>query len=315
MKNHGNDTVAAVDGLKIPIRSWAPDDAPVAVVQVLHGLGEHIGRYERFATAANDRGFAVVGHDHRGHGPDCDDRGYFSGRDGWAKVVADVHAVNEWCRDHYADLPIVMLGHSMGSFIAQSFAMHHGAYLSGMLLSASTWPSRLQLLPGRIAAHLESWRLGMQGESALLMRLGFGAFNRRFEPTRTDFDWLSRDEAEVDRYVADPACGGPFSSRLWVDFLGGLWEVASDEALKRIPADLPILISGGGADPVGGDKGMTSLMMHYAQTGHSRAKLKIYPEGRHEMLNETNRDEVTRDWLDWVARITASNPSRSSDDT
>ncbi|HSG58253.1 MAG TPA: alpha/beta hydrolase [Woeseiaceae bacterium] len=301
MKNHRDDTVSAADGHKIAIQAWASDGEPVAVVQILHGLGEHIGRYARFAAAANERGFAVIGHDHRGHGPGCSDRGYFSGRDGWRKVVADVHAVNEWCRDRYAGLPIVMLGHSMGSFIAESFAMHHGAYLKGLLLSGSNWPARLQLLPGRIAAYLEAWRIGPQNESRLLARLGFGAFNKCFKPNRTDFDWLSRDEAEVDKYIADPACGGPFSCRLWTDFLGGLWELGSDDALNRIPADLPILISGGGADPVGGEKGMASLMMHYAQTGHSRVKLRIYPDGRHEMLNEINRDDVTRDWLDWIA--------------
>ena len=301
MINHGDATISAADGHKIRVRTWLPDDPPSGVIQVLHGLGEHIERYGRFAEAAVNRGLAVVGHNHRGHGPECDDRGYFSGQDGWAKVVADVHGVNEWSRERFADLPIVMLGHSMGSFMAESFAMHHGAYLKGMLLSASTWPSRIQLLPARLVARIESWRLGMQAESPLLMKIGFGAFNKRFRPARTEFDWLSRDEAEVDRYVADPACGGPFSSRLWVDFLVGLWEVASDHALNRIPADLPVLITGGAADPVGGDKGMSSLMMHYAQTGHGRVKIKIYPEGRHEMLNETNRDEVTRDWLDGIS--------------
>lgn len=304
MENHGNDAITAADGRRIRIQTWAPDRAPVAIVQILHGLGEHIGRYARFAAAANERGFIVIGHNHRGHGPDCDDRGYFSGRNGWGKVVGDVLSVNEWCRDRYPDLPLVLLGHSMGSFIAQSFAMHHGAYLQGMLLSASTRPSRIRLLPGRVIARIETWRLGMQAESALLLRLGFGAFNRPFRPVRTHFDWLSRDEDEVDRYVADPACGGPFGCRLWMDFLGGMWELGSDEALNRIPSGLPIMISGGSVDPVGGEKGMSSLMMHYAQTGHSRVKIRIYPEGRHEMLHEVNRDDVTRDWLDWMAATT-----------
>jgi alpha-beta hydrolase superfamily lysophospholipase len=119
-------------------------------------------------------------------------------------------------------------------------------------------------------------------------------------------DWLSRDEAEVDLYLADPLCGGPFTCGLWLDFMAGLHELASDHALARIPADLPILISGGSADPVGGEKGMTRLAMQYMQTLHQRVKLKIYPEGRHEMLNEVNRDEVTADWLDWIDQVAGS---------
>jgi alpha-beta hydrolase superfamily lysophospholipase len=133
--------------------------------------------------------------------------------------------------------------------------------------------------------------------------LGFDSLNKRFEPARTPFDWLSRDEAEVDRYIEDPLCGGPYTAGLWVDFLGGLLRVTSDRALNRIPAELPILIAGGASDPVGGDDGLGKLMLHYAQTLHSRLTLKLYPDGRHEMLNEINRDEVTADWLDWVDRL------------
>ena len=117
-------------------------------------------------------------------------------------------------------------------------------------------------------------------------------------------DWLSRDEAEVDKYVADSLCGGPYSCGLWQDLIGGLFYVSSDRAVSHIPADLPILITGGESDPVGGDKGMTKLAMHYAQTSHQRLSVKIYPGGRHEMLNEINRDEVTADWLNWVAATT-----------
>jgi alpha-beta hydrolase superfamily lysophospholipase len=162
----------------------------------------------------------------------------------------------------------------------------------------------LQLVPAKLLARFEALRMGKRGKSELLHKLGFGDFNKPFEPARTDLDWLSRDEAEVDKYVSDPLCGGPYSCGLWLDLLGGLFDLASDTEVSRIPVELPILISGGGADPVGGDKGMARLAMHYAQTSHQRMKVKIYPEGRHEMLNETNRDEVTADWLDWVSLAT-----------
>jgi len=113
-------------------------------------------------------------------------------------------------------------------------------------------------------------------------------------------DWLSRDANEVDRYIADPLCGGPFTCGLWRDLLGGLFALGSDRALRRVPGELPILITGGSADPVGGEDGMARLAMHYMQTLHQRVQLKIYADGRHEMLNETNRDQVTVDWLDWI---------------
>jgi alpha-beta hydrolase superfamily lysophospholipase len=301
---HAETILNAQDGHEIHLRAWAPEGDPVGAIQLLHGLGEHIGRYERFAVAAVGRGYAVYGHDHRGHGTSEGERGYFADDSGWNKVVEDVRVVNDHVREIHATKPVVMLGHSMGSFIAETFAMHYGARLRGLLLSGSSWPPRIQTLAGRVLAKIESLRLGRRGNSALVNALGFGAFNRPFRPVRTEMDWLSRDEAEVDRYIDDPLCGGPFTSGLWLDFLGGLYDLGSDHSLARIPADLPILITGGSADPVGGEKGMTRLAMHYMQTLHQRVKLKIYPNGRHEMLNEVNREEVTADWIDWIDQLT-----------
>lgn len=299
-------TLEAEDGHRIHLQSWASGDNPRGVIQMLHGLGEHIGRYDRFANAALGRGYVVYGHDHRGHGRSEGERGYFADAQGWHKVIEDVRLVNDHIRESHPALPVVLLGHSMGSFIAETFAMHYGERLRALLLSGSSWPLRIQTLPGRLLAKLESLRVGKRGNSAMVNALGFNAFNRPFRPIRTEMDWLSRDEAEVDRYIADPLCGGPFTCGLWLDFLGGLYELGSDHALTRIPADLPILITGGSADPVGGEKGMTRLAMHYMQTLHQRVKLKIYPDGRHEMLNETNRDEVTADWLDWIDQFAVS---------
>jgi len=252
------------------------------------------------------RGYAVCIHDHRGHGGHREEQGHFSDADGWHFVVADARLVNEFVRKSFAKCPIVMLGHSLGSYIAQKYAMHYGSELSGFILSASTWSSRVQLSVAYSLARIETWRLGVRGQSALLHQLGFANFNRAFEPARTAHDWLSRDTEEVDKYNADPLCGGPYSCRMWVDLIGGLFEITSDKAVSRIPTDLPILISGGAADPVGGDKKMTRLLKHYAQTGHQQLEIKIYADGRHEMLNEINRDQVTRDWLDWVGVTTRS---------
>ncbi len=304
MVHHEQQILSASDGHEIHAQLWRPDSTPRAVIQIVHGLGEYSDRYERFAAEAVARGYLVFTHDHRGHGGHGDEAGHFADKDGWRKVVGDVETVNDFIRDQYPDLKVVLLGHSMGSYIAQAFAMHFGGRLTGLLLSASTWPSKLLLLPALVLAYTESWRRGKRGKSPLLDKVGFGNFNEPFEPARTELDWLSRDEAEVDKYVASPLCGGPYSCGLWRDLLHGLFSIGSDKALLRIPADLRIMITGGEVDPVGGDKGMTKLLMHYAQTSHQRLTVKIYAGGRHELLNETNRDEVTRDWLDWADATT-----------
>lgn len=303
-------TLAANADYQIRLRIWQPGGEIAGIIQLLHGLGEHVSRYERFAAAANSRGIAVCAHDHRGHGGHGGIAGFFAGTGGWKLVVEDVHIVHQHIREQLPTLPVVMLGHSMGSYIAQTFAMHYGAKLSGLLLSGSMWPQRMKLLPAMLLARIEALRLDRRGRSALLNKLGFGDFNKRFEPARTEMDWLSRDDREVDLYIADPLCGGPYTCGLWIDLLGGLFALGSDAALNRIPADLPILITGGCDDPVGGEDSMTRLLMHYAQTGHQRVTIKLYADGRHEMLNETNRDEVTHDWLEWIdARFEAARPS------
>lgn len=306
MLQHEQQFLLTPDGHQIALQIWLPESNCRAVVQVLHGLGEYGDRYARFAQQAIERGYAVCVHDHRGHGAHADPPGFFADLDGWRKVVADVELANTFARKRFAGLPLILLGHSMGSFIAQAFAMQHGERLAGMILSASTWPARMQLLPALALARLESWRVGIRGNSALLDQLGFGNFNKPFVPARTDHDWLSRDAAEVDEYVADALCGGPYCSGLWRDFLSGLMHLSSDQALRQVPAELPILISGGESDPVGGASGMGRLAMHYAQTGHQRLKIRVYAGGRHEMLNDINRNEVTADWLNWIAATTGS---------
>ncbi len=301
---HERHVLHAPDGHEIHMHMWSPEDPVSRVIQVLHGLGEHSARYKRFARSAAFRGYAVCVHDHRGHGPHTGELGYFADDSGWHLLVADALLVQKLSRERFTEAQLVLLGHSMGSYVAQSFAMRYGDRLAALILSASTWPSRLQLWPALAIARIEAWRLGIHGKSVLLDKLGFGAFNKRFAPARTEVDWLSRDAAEVDKYISDPLCGGPFSCGLWLDLLAGLVDISSGDALARVPAGLPTLITGGECDPVGGERGMTRLAMHYAQTGHQRISVKIFPDGRHEMLNDSNRDEVTANWLDWIAANT-----------
>ncbi len=288
------------DGHRISGTLWPGNGLPNSVIQIFHGLGEHRARYGRFGALANAAGMAVVCHDHRGHGGHADLPGYFADKNGWQRLISDGLLVTEHIENQFGDRPIVLLGHSMGSYIAQSYAMRHSGHIAALVLSASTWPQKRKLIPGRLLAKFEGLRLGKQGRSAFLDKLGFGDFNKPYKPARTELDWLSRDPSEVDQYIEDPLCGGPYTCGLWSDLMGGLLEIGSDKALARIPAELPILLTGGSDDPVGGQKGITALEKHYATTGHEELTCRIYPGGRHEMFNETNRDEFSTDVLQWI---------------
>lgn len=291
--------IPATDGHAIRVNVWS-GAAPLAVILVFHGLAEHAGRYARFARRAVARGYAVVAHDHRGHGAGAKPPGHFADRDGWNKVLGDAALVRDRVRQRFGDAPLLLFGHSMGSCLAQSFVMRGAGDLSRLVLSGATWPPRFRVRLGRFAARLEMLRAGRRHRSALLDGMGFGEFNKRFAPARTPFDWLTRDEAEVDRYIADPLCGAVSSAALWHDLLGGLLEIGTDAALRKVPAALPILITGGERDPVGGKLGMQRLAAAYQRTGHTAVTLRTYEGGRHEMLNEINRDAFTSDVLHWI---------------
>jgi len=189
----------------------------------------------------------------------------------------------------------------MGSYIAQSFLIRGYGPVDALILSATAFNSRIQLRVGHWLAAFESKRHGKRGKSALLNNMGFGEFNKPFAPNRTDFDWLSRDENEVDKYVADPLCGAASSSQLWFDLTGGLLEITSLKALQKIPVDMPVLITGGSVDPVGGTRRLTLLAKKFTDSEHAKTTLRIYDEGRHEMLNETNREEVSQDLTRWIS--------------
>lgn len=294
--------LTATDGHSIRIRQWLPAERPRAIVLILHGLAEHSARYERFAKAATETGLRVVTYDHRGHGPavTAGSPAHFADRDGWEAVVADVgHAIHA-IREVFANTPIVLLGHSMGSYIAQSFAMRAPETIDQLILSGSTSPNRSEVRIARGLAWLISAVTRAASPARLLNTMSFGKFNDAFKPNRTEFDWLSRDPTEVDKYVDDPHCGQLASNRLWFDLLGGLLEISTPTAIARVPKTLPVLITGGELDPVGGKAGMTRLRNAYLAAGLENVTLKLYAEGRHEMLNETNRDDVSADLLAWI---------------
>jgi alpha-beta hydrolase superfamily lysophospholipase len=302
-------TLDVPDGQSLLVYRWVPDGPAKAQVQIVHGLAEHAARYARLAGALTAAGYAVYAHDWRGHGRTAGspaDLGYFADDDGWSKCLDDAWML---CRRMQADqpgLPTVLLGHSMGSFLVQHFIAQHGDALAGAVLSASNGkPTGLAGL-GPYVARLERLRLGKRGISGLINRMAFGAFNKPFEPARTPFDWLSRDPAEVDTYVADPLCGFPSRVQLWIDLLDALKIVADPALQARIPKSLPVYVIAGMRDPVSNNTaGLKQLLGAYDAAGMTKVEHRFYADARHEIFNETNRDEVTRDLVLWLDRVTA----------
>ena len=289
------DIATMPDGRRVALLTRVPvGREPRAVVQILHGLSEHCGRYARFADELAACGFAVVAHDHRGHDGESL-AGHFADADGWRKVLDDVAGVHEAAVARWPGVPVVLFGHSMGSYIAQAYVMRQPGSVQALVLSGSTFAPRWRLWLGRLGAAVEAWRHGRRYRSAALNAQAFGSFNRRFEPART--------EAEVDRYVADPRCGGVPSAGLWLDLLGGLLDIGRRRSLQRVPAGLPVLVTGGSDDPVGGRPGMERLAHRYRETGHERVGVEIFDGARHEMLNETNREEFVRVVIGWIEDV------------
>jgi alpha-beta hydrolase superfamily lysophospholipase len=291
------------DGGSIRVLQWLPVREPRAAVQVAHGLAEYSDRYERLGIALAEAGYAVYAGDLRGHGPACPpaDLGFFAPSEGWRRCLDDLWTVNRRIAHDLAGLPVVFMGHSLGSIMGQQFIAEHGADLAGAILSGTSGPPPPILPFGQLLARFERWRLGPRGHSAILRKMLFDDFNKPFKPARTEFDWLSRDSAEVDKYIADPLCGFPFTVQLAIDLLDALGPIAGAQMIERIPKDLPIYVFSGSRDPVG--EKIQGLIDAYRIAGVKNVTTHIYPDGRHEMLNETNRDEVVRDLIGWLDTI------------
>ncbi len=303
--------VTAADGLRLQSYRWEPDGAPRAIVQIAHGMSEHAGRYAELGRRLAERGYLAVAHDHRGHGKSIrpgDEPGHMADEDGWNKAVDDLHRVGRHVAAEHAGLPLVLFGHSMGSFLAQQLSFTHPGDLAALALSASNGKPPPIALAGRGIARIERMRFGKRGKSKLLDKLSFQDFNSHFRPTRTAFDWISRDEKSVDAYAADPLCGFMVTVQTWIDMLDALPALTRPENLARIRKDLPIYCFSGDCDPVGlMGKGLLRLIDAYRGAGLGDVEHKLYEGARHELLHETNRDEAIAGLLAWIERVLANN--------
>lgn len=303
---HDTISVPAADGTRLSVERWLPDTEPIAIVQVMHGMAEHAARYARLAEALTARGWAVYADDHRGHGRTAGSLaavGSFAEDDGWEVAIHDQQTLSNAYRTEHSGLPLVVLGHSLGSIMARDYAVRWGAGLSALVLTGTAGaPGALGVI-GLAIARREAARHGATTPSPRLDAMSFGGFNKRFRPSRTAFDWLSRDPAEVDAYIADPWCGFICSSGFFVDLVTGLRRVTDPRVLAALPAGLPVLIECGGEDPVSdrGSDGLTTARA-FNRAGVVDVTVVIHEGARHELFNETNRDDITALTADWIAR-------------
>ena len=282
---------------------WEPEGTPRAVLQIVHGVAEHASRYEEFASYMAKQGFLVVAEDHMGHGQSIGNQGvpgYFDG--GWFKAVADCHRLLSYTRMEYPRVPYILLGHSMGSFMVRTMlAKYPQMDISAAIISGTAWMHPAVINTAHAAASVACKTDGANKPSKVLTGMMFSGNNRKVEHKRTEFDWLTRDDACVDAYIADPLCGFAVTPGLVRDMMSGLRYIQSPEQLHKIRKDLPILFISGSDDPVGGyGVGVTKAWKEHKKAGMQCCDLRLYPLCRHELLNEINKYEVYDYILQWL---------------
>lgn len=274
-----------------------------AVIQVIHGMGEHAARYKRLAESLVPLGYILYANDHRGHGRTAttvEDIGYFEDGDFWRNTLDDISKLTEIIRSENKDLPFFILGHSMGSLLARDYISKPIDGLKGIVLSGTGGNPGLLGSVGLMLSKVLASIHGRKERSEFLRNISFGKFNKEFSPMRTKADWISKDENVVDLYVNDPMCSKTFTSGFWIDLLTGVKKINQTKTFDSTPKDLPIYMFSGDRDPVGDNgNGVTEVFENYKKAGVKDIQCILYPNGRHEMLNEVNRDEVIGAMADW----------------
>lgn len=296
------------DGTDIKVYHWeTPEINPHGIIQIAHGMAEHALRYEPFAKWITKQGFIVYANDHRGHGGSYatkKDKGFFAKRGGFSKVVEDLQKITSIIQKQHPNLPIFLLGHSMGSFLIRRYIQIDASGITGAILSGTGGDQKLIGKIGLSLAKIEQKIKGPHALSPMMDKLIFGNYNKNFSPARTKFDFLSRDNDVVDKYIADENCGFICTTSFYVDLLAGLALIHRNEEIAKTPKHLPIFLLAGDMDPVGDEgKGVQAVYEQYVEHGCENVSLKLYEDGRHEMLNELNRDEVFQDIANWLESI------------
>nr|WP_192597454.1 alpha/beta hydrolase [Sporosarcina limicola] len=294
------------DGFSIQGFIVIPDVEPIGHIHLLHGMSEHIGRYEAFAQYLVLKGYIVSGHDHRGHGETAELnglKGHFADKLGFDRVVQDVYEVISYVRAHHPSPQFVLFGHSMGSFVARRYVQLHGEEVDLAIFSGTGGDPGASRIAGQVAAYLLGKKNGFNQPDHFLNKLVFGGFNKSVQNPKTPFDWLSTKTEAVEKYINDPACGIVPTTRFFADLFEGLGKIHSQEEINKIPKNLPILLFSGSEDPVGDNgKGVWNVAKHYDRAGIVDVTVKLFEGGRHEMLHEKNSRYVFETVTDWIEK-------------
>lgn len=297
------------DDVNIFVRKWVGKgtEQTRVIVQIAHGMAEHIDRYDEFAKFLANNGFIVYGNDHRGHGRTMEkdeDFGFLAEKDGFHKAIEDMRKLTEIIEKENPGLPIILFGHSLGSFFVRRYIQIYSDKVAGVVLSGTGGDPGFARVLGSLLAQIERKKNGKKKPSPLLNSLVFGQYNKPFQPSKTDFDWLSSSEGAVEKYVNDPMCGGVCTAEFYMDLFTGLKVIHEKSNIEMIRKDLPIYIFSGDTDPVGGKKGRDVMKVYevYKETNIENVTCKLYEGGRHEMLNEVNKDLVYTDILQWLIK-------------
>ncbi len=287
---------------------WTPEDKPIAVLQIVHGMVEFIARYEEFAEYLTRQGFAVVGEDHLGHGESAmseEDLGYF-GKGGNGFLMEDIHQLRKMTTEQWPDIPYFMLGHSMGSFLLRQYLVEgekapYAEGLSGAIVMGTGWQPDIALKLGTTLSGFAEMFRGDRHRSRLIEKMALGSNNRKIKNPRTKDDWLSKDTDVVDAYEENPLCQFHFTVNAYYNMFKGIRKCQDRQLMKRLPEKFPMLFISGAEDPVGnyGD-GVRKAYMVYLENSAADVHIKLYEEDRHEILNETNREDVYNYLLTWL---------------
>ena len=298
-----NSEIRSFDLIPLTLYHWECDN-PKAIVHIIHGMSEHAARYDHFAKWLNSNNISVISSDLRGHGKTAGELknvGHFATRNGWEKVCKDIVLISEDIIKKHPNLPIIFLGHSMGSFLLRKISYSFGDYGSGYIFSSTAGHPGLLGIAGVRIAKLNVKLMGKRNKSQLMTQLTFGDFNKKYKDKKTNKDWLSKDESIVNQYINDPYCMQTFSSQFYNDLVEGLLEINQTSNIDKMNKDLPILLFAGDMDPVGNyGKGPQEVYDKMKSCGVKDIELVMYEQGRHEMLNEINKMDVYQMILNWI---------------